>query len=154
MAGGLFAIHRDWFEKLGKYDDQLEIWGGEQYELSFKIWQCGGKMVDAPCSRIGHVYRKFAPFPNPGKGDFVGRNYKRVAEVWMDEYKEFIYNRRPRYRSIDAGDLSKQKKLREDLKCKSFRWFMTNVADDLEKYYPSVEPSPVARGEVLLKLII
>lgn len=111
-------------------------------------------MVDAPCSRIGHVYRKFAPFPNPGKGDFVGRNYKRVAEVWMDEYKEFIYNRRPRYRSIDAGDLSKQKKLREDLKCKSFRWFMTNVADDLEKYYPSVEPSPVARGEVLLKLII
>ena len=30
-------------------------------------------MVDAPCSRIGHIYRKFAPFPNPGVGDFVGR---------------------------------------------------------------------------------
>jgi len=23
---------------------------------------CGGEMVDAPCSRIGHIYRKFAPF--------------------------------------------------------------------------------------------
>ena len=39
----------------------------------FQLWQCGGKMVDAPCSRIGHIYRKFAPFPNPGVGDFVGR---------------------------------------------------------------------------------
>lgn len=66
-------------------------------------------MVDAPCSRVslspqisknplksdvtfqvGHIYRKFAPFPNPGVGDFIGRNYKRVAEVWMDEYKGSI----------------------------------------------------------------
>lgn len=31
--------------------------GGEQYELSFKVWQCHGRMVEAACSRVTHIYR-------------------------------------------------------------------------------------------------
>ncbi|XP_063635740.1 N-acetylgalactosaminyltransferase 6-like isoform X2 [Cydia splendana] len=148
MAGGLFAISRAWFWQLGGYDPGLDIWGGEQYELSFKIWQCGGRMLDAPCSRVGHVYRKFAPFPNPNHGDFVGKNYRRVAEVWMDEYAEYLYERRPHYRLIDPGDISEQKAIRLKLKCKSFRWFMTQVAFDLTAKYPPVEPKAFAEGRI------
>ncbi|KAJ1521517.1 hypothetical protein ONE63_003180 [Megalurothrips usitatus] len=148
MAGGLFAISAKFFWELGGYDPGLDIWGGEQYELSFKIWQCGGRMLDAPCSRVGHIYRKFAPFANPGKGDFVGRNYRRVAEVWMDEYAEYLYKRRPHYRNIDPGDLTEQKALRKKLQCKPFKWFMENVAFDLPKKYPPVEPPDIAVGMV------
>uniref|UniRef100_I3MCH7 Polypeptide N-acetylgalactosaminyltransferase n=1 Tax=Ictidomys tridecemlineatus TaxID=43179 RepID=I3MCH7_ICTTR len=147
MAGGLFAVDRKWFWELGGYDPGLEIWGGEQYEISFKVWMCGGRMEDIPCSRVGHIYRKYVPYKVPA-GVSLARNLKRVAEVWMDEYAEYIYQRRPEYRHLSAGDVAAQKKLRSTLNCKSFRWFMTKIAWDLPKFYPPVEPPAAAWGEI------
>ncbi|XP_069825151.1 polypeptide N-acetylgalactosaminyltransferase 10 [Dendropsophus ebraccatus] len=147
MAGGLFAVDKKWFWELGGYDPGLEIWGGEQYEISFKVWMCGGRMEDAPCSRVGHIYRKYVPYKVPA-GVSLARNLKRVAEVWMDEYAEYIYQRRPDYRHLSPGDVASQKELRTKLSCQNFKWFMTKVAWDLPKYYPPVEPPAAAWGEI------
>lgn len=67
----------------------------------------------------------------------------------MDEYKEYLYKRDPeKYESIDAGDLTKQKAIREKLQCKSFKWFMEEIAFDLPKKYPPVEPPDFAWGTI------
>ena len=47
-----------------------------------------------------------------------------------------------------AGDISRQVALRKKLRCKSFKWFMTEVAFDLVDHYPPVEPPDYATGEV------
>ncbi len=37
MPGGLFAADRKYFFEIGGYDPGMEIWGGENLELSFRV---------------------------------------------------------------------------------------------------------------------
>ncbi|XP_071791620.1 probable N-acetylgalactosaminyltransferase 7 [Asterias amurensis] len=144
MAGGLFAMDRSYFIELGGYDPGLFIWGGEQFEISFKIWMCGGRLKFVPCSRVGHIYRHGIPYKYPsidGDVSIVDRNYMRVAEVWMDEYKEHFYTFKPRLRGKSCGDISKQVEFRKKNCPRSFRWFMENVAFDSLELFPTPPPN-------------
>ncbi|XP_072113754.1 N-acetylgalactosaminyltransferase 7 isoform X1 [Mobula birostris] len=151
MAGGLFAIERDFFFELGLYDPGLQIWGGENFEISYKIWQCGGKLLFVPCSRVGHIYRLHGWQGNPPPA-YVGssptlKNYVRVVEVWWDEYADYFYASRPETKALAFGDISALKKFREDHHCKSFKWFMEEIAYDIPEHYP-LPPKNVEWGEI------
>jgi len=148
MAGGLFAISSHWFHEIGLYDEGMEIWGGENLEMSFRQWMCGGSIEIVPCSRVGHIFRSWSPYPWRTDINVLTYNPLRVAEVWMDDFKYLYYDRFGRWdkpleqRIGGYGDVSARKELRERLGCQSFKWYLDQVALDVP------QPQLYASGEV------
>lgn len=58
---------------------------------ALQVWQCGGRLEIVPCSVVGHIFRSSSPHSFPKGTDVIIRNQVRLAEVWMDEYKQIFY---------------------------------------------------------------
>jgi len=88
---------------------------------------CGGKILIHPCSHVAHVFRKETPYKFlESESIFVTifKNYKRVALVWLDEYKQLIYAVNPDIKRLNRGDVTDRLQLRQKLNCSSFRAYL------------------------------
>jgi polypeptide N-acetylgalactosaminyltransferase len=54
---------------------------------------CGGILEQVLCSHVGHIFRDRSPYKWRSDVDVLKRNLVRLAEVWMDDYKKYFYER-------------------------------------------------------------
>lgn len=54
---------------------------------------CGGTLEIVPCSHVGHIFRKRSPYKWKSGVNVLKRNSVRLAQVWMDEYSKYYYQR-------------------------------------------------------------
>ncbi|KAL7063164.1 hypothetical protein AAHC03_01980 [Spirometra sp. Aus1] len=153
IAGCAFALLRREFFRLGGLDEGMQIWGGENLELSLRTWQCGGRVEIVPCSRVAHLFRVQHPYRFPeGRQTTITRNLKRVAKVWMQPAEEIsmrdgllvlplalFFASRPSALSIGTGDLTGRENLKRDLQCRNFSWFLQSVYPELQMKAQSVD---------------
>ena len=147
LVGCAIAVNMKYFYSIGSFDDGLNIWGGENIELAFRGWQCGGRVVTLPCSRVGHIFKPF--FYRFGKDDketTVTKNLMRVADVWMDSMRKYFYAatrlyefKRIEFNEKEKRSVQKRIDMRKRLKCKTFEWFMQFVVPNIP--IPAIDAS-------------
>ena len=137
LVGCAIAVNRTSFEALGTFDDGMNVWGGENIELAFRAWMCGGQVLTVPCSRIGHLFRAL-PYVDEAWQARWQKNLMRVADVWLGDYRRYFYlstrvypARRVNFTAAERTSLQRRVQLRQALRCHTFDWYLANVVPEL-----------------------
>ncbi|XP_017100537.2 putative inactive polypeptide N-acetylgalactosaminyltransferase 12 [Drosophila bipectinata] len=143
MRSPVFAITSLWFQDLSDFDTNLQGFGGAELELSFKVWRSGGRVVQVPCSRVGHLeprdqdyLRRFGDLNILGESK--SRNLKRIIELWIDNpiLKDLVYRYQPHLKNKSEGDLSESQNSYKEHDCQSFMSFVDDVMPALLQITP------------------
>jgi len=79
---GCWFIEREWFRKLGGFDERFFIYADE-FDLCWRLWMAGGSVILAPSAKVHH---RGAVSVNPGGGE-------RVLEARTSDTKRYYANR-------------------------------------------------------------
>ncbi|KAM4689695.1 polypeptide N-acetylgalactosaminyltransferase 15 [Discoglossus pictus] len=136
LPGCVVAVDRHYFQNIGAFDTGMTFWGAETTELSIRVWLCGGSVEIVPCSRVGHMYQNQSAYTS-NQYEAELRNKIRIAEVWLDSYKDIFYKHNTKALLMSKNqktDTTEHQQLRQRLGCKGFQWFLANI-------YPEINAS-------------
>jgi GT2 family glycosyltransferase len=81
-TGPALFVEADWFRRLGGFDNEFFMYADE-YDLCWRIWMAGGRVILAPSARLHH---RGAVAVNPGGG-------QRMVENRTSDTKRYYANR-------------------------------------------------------------
>mmetsp|Transcript_40735 Transcript_40735/g.93740 ORF Transcript_40735/g.93740 Transcript_40735/m.93740 type:complete len:585 (-) Transcript_40735:54-1808(-) len=143
LSGGLLGMSKQWWRESGGYDEQMRSWGGENIDQSLRTWLCGGEIVIARESSVAHMWRRMDDERTHAHYSVEARaatkNRLRAAVAWYGEFAEKLLD----YPSLKAGakdnngnpwfgDLTNILKIKDDLGCHDFGWFLHRFSDVYE----------------------
>ncbi|XP_056375894.1 polypeptide N-acetylgalactosaminyltransferase 15 isoform X2 [Hyla sarda] len=142
IPGCVIAVDRHYFQNIGAFDTLMNVSGVENIELSIRVWLCGGSVEIVPCSRVGYLLKNQTH--NAMQNETMLRSKIRIAEVWMDSYKDIFYHnigKKVVTKLLERNDVTELKQLRLRLGCKGFTWFLSDIDPAMNTTY-SVLHSP------------
>lgn len=134
MTGAAFAVGKQYLDSIGSFDDGLGKGGGENLELSLRIWMCGGSIQINTCSRVA-VRNALAAKPVESP-----QNFQRIAELWLGDQKRFAFGQRNH--GYDPNEPAKyslklrRQYLQKTVQCRTFSEYLERVA-------PMIKTPPV-----------
>jgi GT2 family glycosyltransferase len=63
LPGGFLAMRRETYLRTGGYDPGMRQLGGNDAELSCRLWLSGYEQKVVPELEVGHLFRSAAPYP-------------------------------------------------------------------------------------------
>ena len=102
LPGAFLAMRRDIFAQTGGFDSGLHDLGGNDNELSCRLWLLGYQLLVVPEIEVGHLFRNAPPYP--AKWAAVVHNRLRMAFVHFESRRvERVLRALRIYESFPAG---------------------------------------------------
>ena len=123
-----FAVTKEWFFSLGKFDSGMHDGYGEDVELSLRNWLFGGRCVVADDSIVASALRT-------DSSSKTINNLTRIVEAWMPDYATYFHQARNLSQNqINCGRIDNLLQLQKYQK-KSIDWFLSFLQPELFGIY-------------------
>ncbi|XP_034482469.1 putative polypeptide N-acetylgalactosaminyltransferase 12 [Drosophila innubila] len=139
----VFAIDAEWFNYIAHFDMELNSPAAFELELSFKIWRSNNRILQVPCSRVGHLQPSDLNYMQRygNLNQFAEQHFsscKRLVETWLNvpKYKSVVYQYQPQIQQAHIGNVSEVNGTFEKVHFESFDWYLEHVATDLLHHFP------------------